>query len=846
MPPGSYRPPPRNEQLHALLLAALCALLFLGKSVWPGYALVPFPPEAHEPLLQEALARGMPLEQILVGNSSLGDKYNQSLAWDRIQQDALRAGSLRLWSREIGGGAPFVPQMGQIYQPWNLLLLAIPAAGIYGLWFLLHQVVFGWLAYRFFRRIGLAHASALVGLVCAVLGLWLQARVHHNVIVSAALPCFGILAAVHALVQHGERAPAVGRLALGLGIAWLGGFPPTALQETLLALAYAGVLACSAPKQERVARLLRVAIGVGLGGALAAAQMVPVLLAAAESSRTAADSPQLLHLLHARALQPAHLLGAIWPDLLHWPAETFYGRIDAVRYAWAALGLTPTVMQAEFNFAETAFGISVPGLAFALLGLAARPRREALFFGGALLLGIGLASAWPGFSGATRLLPGGRAGDLKRYLFTAAIALAVLAALGCERWRARGPGRLVPALVAAVLAASAALLTLHLRDARGVQELYAQWLAPLHGATAEMFHAGVAQSPSEAAANTAHLRATFARAAISAALTLGVLFWRGRWSLGIGIGVIALELLHAGSGTRIAVDRRRVETPPQVLQPVLADPAGGRLQRLCAPADQGRRSPYLPPNLAAYYGIADLAAYNPQPKQRMEQLFLALEPDEPGKASVVFGGAGVNLLRKPASATHRLLDLLACRWLLTGGPVAASGLVDRTPAGVPPPHRLYERTTAMPLATFVTRARVVPAATERLALLGSPAHDPSSTIVLEDLRAPTPPPLASAEAEAAILWTARESERSALRVRTKAAGYLRLADPYDAGWVATVDGKVTPIHCVDHYLQGVYLRPGEHEVELRYAAWFVRAPQHLSLVALLVSLWLVRRKKSDR
>src|SRR5688500_4571302 len=151
-----------REQLQAVALSALCGLAFLGPGAWPGNAVVPFPPEAIEPLRSEVLASGeRRLEELLLGNASLGDKYGQSLAWDRITRDALVEGRIPRWTREIGGGASFVPQMGQVYQPWTWLLRLLPAPGIYGLWFLLHQVVFGWLGYRFLRRIGTSHAAGL-------------------------------------------------------------------------------------------------------------------------------------------------------------------------------------------------------------------------------------------------------------------------------------------------------------------------------------------------------------------------------------------------------------------------------------------------------------------------------------------------------------------------------------------------------------------------------------------------------------------------------------------------------------------------------------------------------------
>ena len=86
------------------------------------------------------------------GNASMGDKYNQSLAWDRILHDSLSAGNIPEWSTDIGGGVPFVPQMAQVWQPWNLLLFLLPSAEVYGWWYFLHLVLCGWLCYLFLRE----------------------------------------------------------------------------------------------------------------------------------------------------------------------------------------------------------------------------------------------------------------------------------------------------------------------------------------------------------------------------------------------------------------------------------------------------------------------------------------------------------------------------------------------------------------------------------------------------------------------------------------------------------------------------------------------------------------------
>ncbi|MDA0935048.1 MAG: hypothetical protein O3C51_16485, partial [Planctomycetota bacterium] len=424
-----HRPrPSRVELLHAALVALACALAFLGPGALPTRSVVPFPPERFEPLRTEALADASLWEQDLrVGSAEFGDKYNQSLAWDRIQQDRLRAGSIPLWTRDIAGGAPFVPQMAQVYQPWNLLLLLpLPSVGIYGLWWTLHLIAYGVGAYWFLRRISCGHAAALFGLVVACLGLWTQARIHHNVILSAALPLWPLLSLVHGAFRGAGVGPGkVAVVGLLVGTTWSGGFAPVSLQTCMLTAAFGVALAV----RDRCARpLVPLACGAGLGAVLALPQMGPTLLAARDSAR----DPATPEILRALGLSFEHLRTLIWPDLLHWPVPQSGIGSAAPSPSWFALDHLPAQKARAFNYPETAFGIGIPGALLALVGLVDRRPRN-LFFAVVTIGSFGLATAttpWLELAEAGRLA---RVGDLRRFLFLTATGLTVLAACGADR-----------------------------------------------------------------------------------------------------------------------------------------------------------------------------------------------------------------------------------------------------------------------------------------------------------------------------------------------------------------------------------------------------------------------------
>jgi hypothetical protein len=162
-------------------------------------------------------------------------------------------------------------------------------------------------------------------------------------------------------------------------------------------------------------------------------------------------------------------------------------------------------------------------------------------------------------------------------------------------------------------------------------------------------------------------------------------------------------------------------------------------------------------------------------------------------------------------------------------------LLDRTPAGTGS-FRLLERTTTRPRATFVHEVDVLPDAAARLAELAKRDRDVAHRIVLEVAEAPRPEPAPATPAQ--VTLDERTDERVVVRVRTTAAGYLRLADPFDAGWRAWIDGEATPVYAADHYLRAVFVPAGEHTVEFRYDAPAVVWPLRTTLCVYAVLAWL--------
>ncbi len=427
----------------------------------------------------------------------------------------------------------------------------------------------------------------------------------------------------------------------------------------------------------------------------------------------------------------------------------------------------------------------------------------------------------------------------------------VVAAMGLDRILQSATRRLPLALLAIVGVLSLELALLHLYPAASLQNVYGSLAEQRLGQPSGTFQAWLDGYPGEGDANRWHLLQSFMTASVVCALGCLALVKLSRFTATILILVTLAELLYLGQGSIVTVANARVTTPPAILGPVLdttqANGVRPRLQRLMPPTDPDPLNTPAIPNMAGFWGVEDLAGYSPLPNARMEEFFLALEPNDPAgqKVDVVLGGAGVRSLRDSNSLTHPLSDLIGIEWILTPLQLDLPNLTDRTPAELSRAYRLYQRSGSLPRATFVRHVEVIEDPAKRLRTLADRSRNLRDTVILETAQAPIPSPGATAGA-AQVTIRKHADEVVVIDVDTPADGYLRLADPYDAGWTAEVDGTATPVYPADHYFRAVYLEAGKHQLVFRYNGLEVKAPQWISLGAILglfLTLWLSRRNR---
>lgn len=142
------------------------------------------------------------------------------------------------------------------------------------------------------------------------------------------------------------------------------------------------------------------------------------------------------------------------------------------------------------------------------------------------------------------------------------------------------------------------------------------------------------------------------------------------------------------------------------------------------------------------------------------------------------------------------------------------------------------------------RAFVVPAAQiaespeAALAAVQNHAHELDQLVVLELEGQPPPPAPSTLErAPGEVAMTGVGLNKIVLQAEMAAPGFVVLADAYDAGWQATVDGQATAVYRANTVVRAVYVPAGSHEIIFRYRPlpfWLGAVGSGLALIGLVV------------
>ncbi len=700
----------------------------------------------------------------------------------RFAAAEFKAVRLPMWDPGIFAGTPFIwPK----FSPFMLLAASTESPRILAWVQLLAALVAGGGAWRFCRRaLGLGFWPATVAGWCYPLTgffvLWTGYRVPLAV---CWLPW--LLLAVDRTVRRGSWAAPVG-LALATALALVSGQLDTAGQVLLASGLYALWCLWDAYGREcfglRARRaLVTLVAGWLLGILLAAPYALPVIEYTRGGARMARrqagkeERPPLGPSTLPQTVLPG-MNGAMTGDTVTWG-----GSVPCESTSGGYAGLVAT-------------------LVFAPLAWCSRRQRGAtIFFAGLAVVGLSWCINVPGIVQLLRL-PGLNMMSHNRLVFVTGFSLLALAAIGLEavmngqaswrKWFWLGPAVLV------MLGAWCWWRSTHLPE-----PIATQFEAMVRKGTGF----GWVHTVNGVHAVQEWTKGYFRKSAGWCAV--GVVVWlllrlQPRWQKrvpALAVILLAGELIWYGRAQIVQCEPELYFPPIATLNQV----AKANPPRIVA-AD------CLPANLHELYGLRDIRGYDAvDPKDYMDLMAIVR-----GSESLDFDYAYTQWMTPKAEVTPDgvfhfapVLNLLAVDYAITRNPPPP--FVKTAFSG--PGYWAIPNPAAMPRAWVPKRVEMLPEAKARLEKMAAKTFDPAEVAYVE-----TPVNVAAAVQGTVELLKPETPVNVQLEAKMTTPGLVVLADRWDKGWSAFVNGRPTAILRVNHALRGVAVPVGTSRIEFRY------------------------------
>lgn len=707
-----------------------------------------------------------------------------------------QAGRFSRWMPGLFCGLPLYSEsQAGYFHPLKWLYLFLPAWQAFNLDTVLSVWLTGLIGYGWLRRhvgsVGAFTGAAILGLGGFTWAHWFHTSMI-NALASVPLILWGL---EWAWSGAGRRGVAVA--ALGLAAQVFAGHLQDALLSVLLIGLYGLYRAATAPDRSRRWRSLRAPGGVVLlGVAISAVQWIP-------SKELIDRSPRTGGLTYEEVVY-----GSWHPQLLP---------MSLMREAFGTRARDTDWMDGFYPYHEMNVFLGILGLGLAVVGGAAYRDRWVGFWvllaGLSLLLMLGKHTVLFDLLYRVPVLGTGRIPV--RYHLWLTIAVAALAAIGADRLARAdlGPVRLRGAvgLIAALVLLSVPILVwtyvpVWTESGRWTLRYHLDrygwlgWELSIVGLRATVVALGGWAAAGAAIRETARPGRREALAATVA-------------------GIVALELVAAHWWDVPTIDASYWTKPPATVPHLEADP---QLQRIFGFGVYAAGEPGYASTDVDFFRARDTLAWSLPPVWGLKAGWghTPIYPRRLGRYAEAANAAGVRF------------ELESVSHVLTGPGTTLGQASFEAPYPVATAWVHASRRT-LPRARFVGRpvyARDEDDAVRQLLATGASCRD---RVVVEDPDRPIDP---VAEARGNVRILEEEPERVLIEVAAEQPGYLVLADTYDPGWSATVDGSPAPIRPAYIAFRAVALEAGRHRVEFRYepAGW--RLGAWISSVGLALAL----------
>ncbi len=236
-------------------------------------------------------------------------------------------------------------------------------------------------------------------------------------------------------------------------------------------------------------------------------------------------------------------------------------------------------------------------------------------------------------------------------------------------------------------------------------------------------------------------------------------------------------------------------------------------------------------NLLALFGMENAAGF----EAILPDHYLAFAREAGAEAAVA--GRSTAFLH----VRSRLVDVMNLEYFFLPRPLPAPAGMETV--GAVGTIVIYRNPSVMPRAWLVSRAIAARDEREALGHLRAPGFNPRASVILETGETPPKP---GGPAEGGATFERRESDRVELRVTSKDAAFLVLADTDYPGWEADVDGTPTTVYRANVAFRAVAVPAGRHLVTFRFRPDSARTGVIVSALFLALGLGFVAVRRFKR
>lgn len=770
------------------------------------------------------MSRWLPWSETATAAEKAAPSFNPDCALSyyprrAVLHDAWNERALPLWNPNTFAGYPFLAdvQAGVFYPP-NWILMPFDPKWQMGAFLFFHAAWGGLGLHALLRRLRIAAPlCALAGCAFALNGYFFQSFGLPTFLASASWVPWTLAAALDLRDRPDARSAAM--LGICGALLFLAGQPQTAVHA---AYACALVFATAGLLRARLLRSVSAAVAAAcVAVLLAAVQLLPTAQLASTSAR--ADLPY-----------STIVSGSFHPvEIIRFVVDGFFGS-PVTEDSWG--GLFPRGDGFYFRHQASSIFAGTPIFLLAIWGIVSKgTRKRALGFTLLFVFSALIAFGSPLAQLAYEILPGFRFSRIDRFGFFVAFAQAVLAAFAAQDLAARPGalrGRRIFGITVIVLAISGTIAV-----SLAGPELPRILGASLREASALRLDPLVF----DRVVDRTRIASLFA---IATGIALALPSARLASTAPLALAAIQLSFLaapHRG-------DRR----PESVFAPheaiaMLADvldegEGGGRFIRYGRdPATRGTPvSNFLPPSTNVPYGLRDVQGYNALADTTLGRT-LETALGEKLFTSGIWMGRRIVEPVLPRSMEHPILDALAIRAAVSADVFSAQGWSMLPLRGL----HLFRNNDACPRFSLVAEGRGVGAG-EMNDILQRGAFDPHREAIwigTGELRAaenasPGPP---------GTVQTLADNDREiVVRANPLRPSIFVVADSWNSGWKAKVDGNPQEILRVWGVVRGILLQPGSHLVELRYEPSAFRIGALLSIAGLFLTGGMIAWSRPSR